>query len=194
VLRTEVEQARLVDHVGQVAWMARGKAVVAPRFDGVELVVGIAVGQPRGPRLVGAEQLPRRVEGEPVGEADPGAHRLPGGEVGGEALDRAALAARIVGAAAVGARVTPRRQRHSHHRRDRRAAEVLARRVLEAVAVGVAEEEDTAVVGPGHEDAVVAVAEAVDVGEFEGQGIDREAREEESRRLDRDALERLAAT
>ena len=57
MLRRVVVHARLVDHVGQVLGMPRGKAVVPARLDVQQLVERIAIGQPGGSFLIGAEQV-----------------------------------------------------------------------------------------------------------------------------------------
>ena len=62
MLRAVVENARLVDHVGQVLGMPRRKAVVPARLDVQQFVERVAVGQPGGAFLVGAEQVAQPVE------------------------------------------------------------------------------------------------------------------------------------
>ena len=64
VLRGVIKDARLVNNVRQIFGMARGKSIMAPRLDVEQFIEGIAVGQPGGAFLIGAEEITGGVEGE----------------------------------------------------------------------------------------------------------------------------------
>ena len=113
VLRAVVERRGLIDDVGVVPRMPRGKAEVAHpgdvrlwrraiEADMEQFVEGITIGQPRCPFLFGAEQVAVVVERQGDREADSGADRFAAREIGRDPLDRSALAMDVVGSLAIG--------------------------------------------------------------------------------------------
>src|SRR5690349_11813676 len=84
-------------------WMPRRKTVVqlVLEIDLKQLIQRVAVGEPSGPFLLGAEQLAKIIKANADREANAGGHDLPRFEIGGDAHDRPALAVDVVGRFAV---------------------------------------------------------------------------------------------
>src|SRR6516162_2789033 len=95
MLRAIVKHARLIDDIGQKLGMPWRKAIMPAWLDVQELVEGIAVGQPGGALLVGAEEVAMAIEGQADRKTDAGAHRLALSKIRRKFLDGAAVAVNI---------------------------------------------------------------------------------------------------
>src|SRR5947207_12254781 len=102
MLRRIIEYARLIDHVRQMFWMTRWEAVVPSGFNVQQFIQWIAIRQPRGSFLIGAEKIATRIESHANGKTNPRANGLALLEIWRHFLNRAALALQAVARLAAG--------------------------------------------------------------------------------------------